>query len=55
MNLDTFHNQLSIMALIVMGKGFKTTEVEVMITKSSGKTLFCVMNDEEVIDYFEVI
>ena len=55
MNLDTFHNQLSIMLLMVMGKGYKSTEVEVMITKSSGKTLFCVRGGEEVVDYFEVI
>jgi hypothetical protein len=30
-------------------------EIKVLIVRSSGETLFCLMCDEEVIDYFKVI
>ena len=54
MNLDEFHTKLTVSLLMVMGKGFKSNEVEVMITKSSGETLFCLMNDNDVVDYFKL-
>ena len=54
MKLDEFHAKLSVSALIVMGKGHRTSDVDVLITKSSGDTLFCCMKDNEVIDYFKV-
>ena len=54
MNLEEFHAKLTVSLLMVMGKGFKSTDVDVMITKSSGETLFCLMNDNDVVDYFKV-
>ena len=32
----------------------ETDESDVVITKSSGKTLFIVMRDQEILNYFEV-
>ena len=29
-------------------------EINVLITKSTGDTLFCIMKDDNVIDYFKV-
>jgi predicted nucleotidyltransferase len=54
MKLDEFEGRLAVSALMVMGKGHKTSDVDVLITKSSGETLFCCMKDSEVIDYFKV-
>ena len=54
MKLDEFESKLAVSALMVMGKGHKTSDVDVVITKSSGDTLFCCMKDSEVIDYFKV-
>lgn len=54
MKLDEFESKLAVSALMVMGKGHKTHDVDVVITKSSGDTLFCCMKDSEVIDYFKV-
>ena len=54
MKLDEFEGRLSVSALMVMGKGHKTSDVDVLITKSSGDTLFCCMKDNDVIDYFKV-
>lgn len=54
MNFDEFYSKLALSVLIIMGKGLKQSEVDVMITKSSGYTLFCLMNGNDVIDYFKV-
>jgi hypothetical protein len=54
MKLDEFEGKLAVSALMVMAKGHKTSDVDVLITKSSGETLFCCMKDNEVIDYFKV-
>lgn len=54
MNFEEFHSKLAISLIMIMGKGLKQSEVEVLITKSSGDTLFCLMKDNDVIDYFKV-
>lgn len=53
MNLEEFHAKLTVSLLMVMGKGFKSRDVDVQITKSNGETLFCLVNGEEVVDYFK--
>ena len=36
-------------------KDYNTNELDVMITKATGDTLFCLLHDnEEVVDYFKV-
>ena len=51
MNFDEFYSKLALSVMVIMGKGLKQSEVDVMITKSSGDTLFCLMNGNDVIDY----
>ena len=54
MNLNDFEARLKEATDKVRSRGFFRTDIDVMITKSTGKTLFCIMHDSEVIDYFEV-
>ena len=54
MNFDEFYSKLALSVMVIIGKGLKQSEVDVMITKSSGDTLFCLMNGNDVIDYFKV-
>lgn len=53
MNFEEFHDKLAISLLIIMGKGLRMKDVDVQITKSNGETLFCLLNGEEIIDYFK--
>ena len=54
MNFDEFYSKLALSVMVIMGKGLKQSEVDVMITKSSGDTLICFMDGEEVVTYFKV-
>lgn len=54
MNFDEFQSKIAILRLTLTAKGIPFKEVDTLITKSSGETLFCLLHDEKVIDYFKM-